>query len=193
MTPGKFFNLSPEYPILGLLAQQPAHGYELHQRLESELGQIWRVSLSQVYNILNRLENRGLIYGKTEPQERLPDRRLFHLTDSGRAHFEAWLMAPCGSSVKAVRVDFLTRLYFARQKDARLTVELVARQTVVIRQGLERLQAERQAAPEPGTINLLGLDLRIRQLDSVLSWLENIAQRLEDPENNIVNAILIAD
>jgi DNA-binding PadR family transcriptional regulator len=30
--------LSPEYALLGFLAQKAAHGYELHQRLSNELG-----------------------------------------------------------------------------------------------------------------------------------------------------------
>ena len=33
--------LSPEYVLLGFLNQQPAHGYDLHERIEAELGQIW--------------------------------------------------------------------------------------------------------------------------------------------------------
>jgi len=35
--------LSPEYVLLGFLNQQPAHGYELHQRIEAQLGQIWHI------------------------------------------------------------------------------------------------------------------------------------------------------
>jgi len=46
--------------LLGFLNQQPAHGYDLHERIEAELGQIWRIGLSQTYNILNRLETQGI-------------------------------------------------------------------------------------------------------------------------------------
>ena len=174
------FSLSPEYALLGLLEQRPAHGYELHQRLEYELGQIWRVSLSQVYNILTRLENQGFICGTVEEQARLPNRRAFHLTAEGRARFERWLKAPCGSSVKAVRVDFLTRLYFARQKESALAIELVDEQIAAIRHGLDQLQTTNPASAVPTTINNLGMELRIRQLSSVLDWLVGIARQLQD-------------
>jgi hypothetical protein len=40
--------LSPEYVLLGFLNQQPAHGYDLHERMEAELGQIWHISLNTV-------------------------------------------------------------------------------------------------------------------------------------------------
>ncbi len=45
--------LSPEYALLGLLAQSPAHGYELYQILSADLSQVWHISLSQAYSILN--------------------------------------------------------------------------------------------------------------------------------------------
>ena len=35
--------LSPEYVLLGFLNQHPARGYELHQRIEAELGQIGHI------------------------------------------------------------------------------------------------------------------------------------------------------
>ena len=35
--------------LLGLLAIRPDHGYELHQRLSNDLGQVWHISLSQTY------------------------------------------------------------------------------------------------------------------------------------------------
>src|SRR3970282_1243602 len=84
-------DLSPEYPLLGFLAQQPAHGYELHQRLVADLSQIWRVSLSQTYNILKRLEEQGYITGTVQEQEKLPSRREFHLTPAGRLRFNNWV------------------------------------------------------------------------------------------------------
>ena len=34
---------------------------------------------------------------------------------AGRRRFDAWFMAPATSSVKTIRVEFMTRLYFARR------------------------------------------------------------------------------
>lgn len=66
---------SPACVLLGLLAQQPAHGYDLHQHLTADLGHLWRISLSQTYNILNRLEAQGLISGSVQEQAKRPARR----------------------------------------------------------------------------------------------------------------------
>lgn len=163
--------LSPEYALLGLLSQRPAHGYELYQRLLAELGQVWHISLSQTYNILNRLEAKGLIAGNVQRQDGLPARRCFQLTDAGRGRFDAWLVAPTGSSVRAIRVEFITRLYFAQAFDPALTGPLIDSQIDAVQANLGRLQSVLATLPAEQPFNRLGLDLRVRQLTSILDWL----------------------
>ena len=164
--------LSPEYALLGLLAQAPAHGYELHQRLMNELGQVWHVSLSQTYNILKRLEAQGDISGTLLPQEKLPPRQHYQLTQRGRDRLESWLRAPTGSSVRAIRVEFITRLYFARLIGVDMPARLIQAQLDETRDGLQGLLKLKEQLPPSQTFNRLGLDLRLRQLHAVLEWLE---------------------
>jgi DNA-binding PadR family transcriptional regulator len=164
--------LSPEYAVLGFLAQQPAHGYDLHQRLLSELGQVWHIGQSQLYNLLKRLEAQGDIVAALQEQSRLPDRRVFHLTGQGRARFEKWMETPTGSSVRAIRVEFITRLYFARLQNPDLAARLILVQMDETRLGLERLRRKLENLPPEQLFNRLGLELRVRQLNSVLDWLE---------------------
>lgn len=163
--------LSPEYALLGLLTQQSAHGYELYQRLLADLGQVWHISLSQIYNILNRLESKGLIAGDVQRQDRLPARRRFQLTDAGRERFDAWLIAPTGSSVRAIRVEFITRLYFAQALDQALIGPLIDSQIDAVQANLARLRYTLARLPVEDPFNRLGLDLRVRQLTSILDWL----------------------
>ena len=172
--------LSPEYALLGLLTQRPAHGYELYQRLLAELGQVWHISLSQTYNILNRLESKGLIAGDVQRQARLPARRCFQLTDAGRERFDAWLIAPTGSSVRAIRIEFITRLYFAQALDRTLTGPLIDSQIVAVQGNLARLQEALALLPVEEPFNRLGLDLRVRQLTSILDWLAECRSFLMD-------------
>jgi len=173
-------SLSPEYAVLGFLAQQPDHGYDLHQRLMLELGQIWRLSQSQLYNLLKRLERQGDIVATLQEQPKLPDRHVFHLTERGRQRFEQWLETPTGTSVRAIRVEFLTRLYFARLRSPALAARLIAIQKEETRRGLEWLRTKLEELPPEQVFNRLGLELRVRQLTSVLEWLENCAEILEN-------------
>lgn len=163
--------LSPEYALLGFLAQEPAHGYDLHQRLVNELGQVWHASQSQVYNILNRLERQGFIAATVQEQERLPARRCFQLTPAGRQRFEQWLQATAGCSVRAIRVEFTTRLFFASLLDPALARQLIERQMADTQAGLGRLSRALAELPPDQRFNRLGLELRVRQIASILDWL----------------------
>lgn len=50
-----------ELPILGLLEEEPMHGYELKKRLDDTLGAVAGVSYGSLYPALNRLERSGAI------------------------------------------------------------------------------------------------------------------------------------
>lgn len=171
--------ISPEFVLLGLLARQPSHGYDLHQRLQKELGQIWRISQSQLYNILKRLESQGDIIAALQKQPRLPDRYIYHLTEQGKARFEKWLETPTGCSVRAIRVEFLSRLYFVYRDHPENVAILIQIQEDEILEGLERLQRKMENLPATQIFNRLGLQLRIQQLNSVLGWLKDCAASLD--------------
>ncbi len=64
-----------------LLDEQSLHGYEIIQLIEERSGGNWRPSAGSVYPALQLLEDQGYIQG--EQQE---SRRVFHLTESGRAY-----------------------------------------------------------------------------------------------------------
>src|ERR1700750_2145017 len=50
-----------ELAVLGLLAEQPRHGYELKKRLTETLGPLWGFSFGSLYPALRRLERAGAI------------------------------------------------------------------------------------------------------------------------------------
>ena len=170
--------LSPEYALLGMLAQKADHGYELHRRLTSDLEQIWHISLSQAYNILKRLEQRTYISGEIREQEKLPARRKFTLTPLGRQRFEAWLQAPSGCSVRAIRVEFTTRLYFAAARDPELADQLISNQKSEVQGGLARFRKKYLSLPDEQIFNRMGLEMRISQLESILLWLDECRRLL---------------
>lgn len=169
--PHRFSVRSPEYALLGFLYAQPNHGYSLHQQLATELGQVWHVSQSQTYTILKRLETQGFISSTFQEQAKLPPRQFLHLTPSGRQRFEDWLQTTSGSSVHAIRLEFITRLYFAQKLFPEKIASIIATQSAEIDAALARLEASRKAIPPVQTFNRLGMELRLQQLRSVRSWM----------------------
>jgi DNA-binding PadR family transcriptional regulator len=66
--------------IISLLSEQPMHGYQVITELSERSGGVWRPSPGSVYPTLQQLEDEGLV--RAEESE---GRRVFHLTDAGRA------------------------------------------------------------------------------------------------------------
>ncbi len=162
---------SPEYALLGFLYSQPSHGYDLHRWLNVELGQIWHVSQSQTYAILKRLETQGYIFSTTVEQEKLPSIQYLKITPAGRRRFTAWLETPSGSSVRAIRLEFITRLYFAQKLAPEKIIPMLEAQSTEVEKALARLEASLAGLPDGQKFNFLGLQLRIQQLKSILNWL----------------------
>jgi DNA-binding PadR family transcriptional regulator len=68
---------------LVLLDEEPRNGYQLMQEIEDRSEGAWRPSPGSVYPALAQLEDEGLV--RTVESE---GRRVFELTDEGRAHVE---------------------------------------------------------------------------------------------------------
>ncbi len=59
------------------------HGYEIIQQITARSGGVWRPSPGSVYPALQLLQDQGLVV-----DEQTEGRRVFHLTEAGRAHME---------------------------------------------------------------------------------------------------------
>src|SRR6266576_1975130 len=66
-----------------LLAEEPRNGYQIMQEVEERSNGLWRPSPGSVYPALQQLEDEGLIRS-----EEIDGRKLFELTDEGRAYVQ---------------------------------------------------------------------------------------------------------
>lgn len=170
--------LEPEFLVLGLLCQQPAHGYRLHQRVQDAFGGLWHIPQNQLYNLLRRLEARGDLVGRADDSAAGPPRRVYRPTRRGRARFRRWRDRPTPLSARALRVAFLTRLYLALASDRQVAARLLHEQRRSLEAGLARLRADPAAAEPPDSLRQLSLRFRIRQLETTLAWMAEAQERL---------------
>lgn len=110
-----FGDLHPEFVFLGLLIEEPSHGYELYKRFNNSLSCLWRLSESQMYSILKRLETHGFIESSDLPKISTGSKKVFSPTLRGKELFNEWLIEPSVCSPRVLRLEFLTRLYFAKK------------------------------------------------------------------------------
>lgn len=168
-------SLTPDETILGLLAVQARHGYELLDYFQDsrQLGSVWNLSTSQLYNVLKRLERAALVTGREVVSESGPPRIEYSLTEAGRTQLQAWLYDPAPSpSIRRVRVEFLSRLFIARALGLP-TAPIIEHQHRACLAERERLLAKRaRAAPGMETMTA---ELVLEQLAAVLRWIERCA------------------
>ncbi|MGH6890195.1 MAG: PadR family transcriptional regulator [Rhizomicrobium sp.] len=80
---------------LGLLTRGDATGYEIKKQFEDGgYRHFAEASFGSIYPALGRLTDDGLVSVREEPQEKRPDRRVYSITESGRARFLDALMKP---------------------------------------------------------------------------------------------------
>ncbi|HML21324.1 MAG TPA: PadR family transcriptional regulator [Aggregatilinea sp.] len=163
---------TPEPVLLGLLAVQPCHGYQLLEVFHDpdELGRVWNMSTSQLYAVLKRLEQQEFITGVPVQVPDAPTRTEYHLTEAGRDALDLWLHdSRPSASVRRVRIEFLSRLYIARLLNIP-TIPIVRAQKAACEHQLKMLQVqEEQALPGVG---YLALEFMIAQLHAVLQWID---------------------
>ncbi|MET0477026.1 MAG: PadR family transcriptional regulator, partial [Actinomycetota bacterium] len=98
--------------IMSLLAKEPAHGYELRQRLVKALGPAGgALNPGQVYVTLSRLERAGLVEAMEVAQPSHPDKKVYELTAAGRERVQWWLADVTWS--KVAPVEFHLKLVVA--------------------------------------------------------------------------------
>ncbi len=170
--------------LLGLLVEQPRHGYELARLVcdDEALRAIWRLKRSEVYFLLGKLLAQGFIAeaaappGEPDAQRRQtagPPRQIYEATPAGRAQLDAWLSEPVATP-RDLRAAFLAKLYLARRRDPAVAARLVARQRQVLRGWAERLR--QPAQPEP--FLALVQKLRLAQVEAVLAALDDMQDLL---------------
>lgn len=83
--------------MLGLLAEQPRHGFAVARLMapEGEIGRVWALPKPLVYRALSTLQDRGLVApAGEEPGERGPHRTLHLATPAGVGALRGWLATP---------------------------------------------------------------------------------------------------
>jgi DNA-binding PadR family transcriptional regulator len=100
--------VSLRHAVLAALLAGEASGYELAKRFDVSVADFWSATPQQLYRDLDRLEQDGLVRARVVEQSRRPNKRVFTLTDEGRAELRAYTREPARPA--AIRDEFLVKL-----------------------------------------------------------------------------------
>jgi DNA-binding PadR family transcriptional regulator len=172
--------LTMEHALLGFLRQRPMHGYEIYQQLShpSGLGLVWRLKQSQLYALLAKLEHAGYVTTTLEFQEARPPRKMFELTEVGRAAFLDWLQKPVPQG-RGLRLEFLAKLYFASFEGPQMALNLIERQREACRGWLVQ-QQDIETLRDRRPFDWLVHQFRRGQIEAMLAWLATCEATIVD-------------
>ena len=124
-----------EWACLGILYDEPAHGWAVASRLrpDGDIGRIWYLSRPLTYRALDQLSGREWIRAVGEESGSSgPTRTILAATRTGRSRFRAWLGTPV-PHLRDLRSELLLKLVFAEQLGVDLT-DMLDRQRDIVRE-----------------------------------------------------------
>jgi DNA-binding PadR family transcriptional regulator len=161
--------------FLALLAGERGHGYELKQALQQEFGELLpALNAGQIYSTLARLERDGLVVGESVEGDNRR-KRLYELTDAGRAALARWVKTPVSGT--RLKDEFFMKFVVV------VSARLAEPKAVIDGQRREYLQSLRDldallAANGRGAAAELLVEGAVLHAKADLEWLDLIEQRL---------------
>jgi DNA-binding PadR family transcriptional regulator len=160
-----------EYAVLGLLAAEPRHGYELARRWQaSPLALVLPAEQSALYAYLRNLERRGLLDWDEVRVGNRPPRRIFSASEEGWEVLRPWLHAPV-DRMREVRLDLLLKIYLVRLLDPAAERRLLSRQIEVCEAYLADARASAVGAED---FERLVWQARSTAAEATLTWLRTL-------------------
>lgn len=178
--------MSLDFAILGFLNYHPYTGYDLKKIFDTSVRHFWYADQSQIYRTLARLTENGWAKMEKIPQEDRPDRKVYHITDAGRAELLRWLSAPppMGGPHSAP----LIQVFFAAQlSDEELLAKFEGYAAIMraILSQYEQIPAqlgpfqEEIPSPREHFFWLLTLENGIANMRANLAWAESVIERIK--------------
>ncbi|HLM27760.1 MAG TPA: PadR family transcriptional regulator [Thermoleophilaceae bacterium] len=160
------------YIVLGLieLAGGEATPYSLKQLVPLTVGHFWTVQHAQLYSEPERLAGAGLL--EEEREEGGRRRRIYRLTDAGRAALDSWRAEPTDELVE-LRAPGVLQLFFGADP-----AELAPLQAEAYQRELAELESIREGDDGTGPRGpWLALEAGIRASTAAVEFWDDLARR----------------
>ena len=166
--------------ILGMVAYGKRTGYDIKQIVDKSTRHFWAASYGQIYPELKRLEDQGLIRGRSEPTGGRP-RMVYELTPEGDAALHAWLESD-REPLYELRDEGMLKLFFSDVVPAEQRVQNIRTMRARMEAKLAQLRALEPKAGEMRTGPALTLGLGITFTECFIQWCEETERALGEAE-----------
>lgn len=169
--------------LLGLLAAQPMHGYELKVELDRVLGRTTPVNVGQIYTALSKLEKDGLVGTEFVAREdQRAEMKVYSLSPAGAEHLHRWFAEP------VVKVDLRDELFIKlslARRTGRAEVGLIVQgQRLTTLRSIQELTLLKERLESGDDEVALLIEGAILHLEADLRWLDLWEQRFAKREGH---------
>jgi PadR family transcriptional regulator, regulatory protein AphA len=177
MSPRRKSNTPYEIILLGLLFENPMHGYDLYKIISQPggLSEVWYLSQSNLYAMLEDLEKQGLLISHLIQIGNSPVRKEYHLTSSGLSTFEKWMQEPVLHG-RDMRQMFMAKFYFAVKDSPESASQLIKKQQSIAEAWKSDIQTLMNELTVEDEYDRLVLQSRLKQINGWIEWLDECAQ-----------------
>ncbi|WP_309054551.1 PadR family transcriptional regulator [Streptomyces sp.] len=134
--------MSLKHAVLAALLEGEASGYDLAKIFDVSVANFWASTPQQLYRELDRLSEAGLITARVVEQERRPNKRMFRLTEAGRADLYAYTTT--APRPTAVRDELMVQVQACDSGDTEAVRGFVAERMETARGKLARYERLRE-------------------------------------------------
>lgn len=173
--------MSVPHAVLGLLRQEPRHGYDLKRLVDRYFTPEHPVAFAQIYATLDRLERRGRVRVAGIERAEGPDRRRYAITDAGVEELERWLSEPLDAEPH-LQAALFTKVVLAILS-GRPVAPIVDAERHAHLERMRELTVVRREATLP--VALLA-DYALFHLEADLRWLDLTAARVDDLRQDVL-------
>ena len=182
--------MSLEHAILGFLNYEPFSGYDLKKVFDTSVQHFWPADQSQIYRTLARLAKREWAEVKVIQQENRPNRKVYSITEAGRAELRRWLTEPLPTHDD--RHASLIQVFFSGQLSDEEILAIFKQEAEQMREMLKRYdQVPQRSAEYVAMIDspretffwMLTLEYGIKVAQASLEWTESVIQRIENGQH----------
>lgn len=167
--------MDDELVLLGVLSGSAMHGYQLNDMIEHHLPLFTSIKPSTAYSRLDRLATRGLVRSRRERVGRRPERKVYELTEEGRARFLALLRENLRSAEPPSQAGDAGVLFHRALPEAEVLALLAERRqaTVVLRDRMEEMKRRHP----PHSSGYLVAERALVHAEAEERWLDSVIER----------------
>lgn len=186
-----------EHAILGFLSYRPFTGYELKRVFDKSIRHFWPADQSQIYKTLVKLAEQGYATIEVVHQEDRPSRKIYHITDEGRAQLMEWVRRT--PDAEDFREPFLIQVFFSGLLSDEDAIRMLETKAAELNNILEHMTAlsEQDVANDARAAPLkdqffwyLTLDHGLWMMQAAQDWLDDAINRIRNKEYSLGPRVL---